>query len=279
MNSQVSSSSRTIRRPRHLPLFRRAFFDPWRSTLGWAAGLAAAIMIYLPIYPSIGGSAQMQEMVNALPPEMTKALNYDQIATGPGYTQATLYGLIGFVVMTIASVAWGAAAVGGDEESGQLELTLAHGVTRTQVVLERALALALRIVVLAATVFVLVLLLNEPSQLGIAPRNLFGATILFAGLALLSGSAALFVGAVSGRKAYGLAVGAAVGVLGYVFNAVGRQSPDLEWLLSFSPYHWAYGNSPVASGADWGAAAWLWGVSAALVLLSALALQQRDVGA
>lgn len=247
--------------------------------MGWAAGLAAAIAIYLPIYPSIGGSAQMQEMVNALPPEMTKALNYDQIATGTGYTQATLYGLIGFMLMTIASVAWGAAAVGGDEESGQLELTLAHAVTRTQVVLERALALALRIMVLAATVFVLVLLLNEPSQLDIDPRNLFGATVLFAGLALLSGTATLFVGAVSGRRVYGLAAGAAVGVLGYVFNAVGRQSPDLEWLLTLSPYHWAYGNSPVANGADWGAAAWLWSISAALVLLSALALHRRDVGA
>ncbi|ELT45219.1 ABC transporter permease subunit [Arthrobacter nitrophenolicus] len=262
-----------------LPLFRRAFFDTWRSTLGWAAGLAAAAFLYLPLYPSIGGSAQMQDMVNALPAEMTKALNYDQIATGPGYAQATLFGLLGFLLMTIASVAWGAAAVGGDEESGQLELTLAHGVRRVQVVLERALALFLRVVLLSGLVFVLVLVLNEPSQLGIEPANLFGAAVLFAGLALLSGTAALCVGAVTGRKTYGLAAGAAVAVLGYVFNAVGRQSPDVEWLLNLSPYHWAYGNSPVVNGADWAAAGWLWGLSAALVALAAVALEQRDVGA
>lgn len=262
-----------------LPLFRRAFFDTWRSTLGWAAGLAAAALLYLPLYPSIGGSAQMQDMVDALPAEMTKALNYDQIATGPGYAQATLFGLLGFLLMTIASVAWGAAAVGGDEESGQLELTLAHGVRRVQVVLERALALSLRVVLLAGLVFVLVLMLNEPAQLGIEPANLFGAAVLFAGLALLSGTAALCVGAVTGRRTYGLAAGAAVGVLGYVFNAVGRQSPDVEWLLNLSPYHWAYGNSPVVNGADWAAAGWLWGISAALVVLAAVALEQRDVGA
>jgi ABC-2 type transport system permease protein len=261
-----------------LPLFRRAFFDTWRSTLGWAAGLAAACFLYLPLYPSIGGSAQMQDMVNALPAEMTKALNYDQIATGPGYAQATVYGLLGFLLMTIASVAWGAAAVGGDEESGQLELTLAHGVRRVQVVLERALALVLRVVVLAVLVFALVRLLNESAQLEIRPENLFGASVLFAGLALLSGTAALCVGAVTGRRTYGLAAGAAVGVLGYVFNAVGRQSKDVEWLLDLSPYHWAYGNSPVANGADWAAAAWLWGLSAALVAVAAVALERRDVG-
>jgi ABC-2 type transport system permease protein len=262
-----------------LPLFRRAFFDTWRSTLGWAAGLTGAISLYLPLYPAIGGSAEMQQMVNALPPEMTKALNYDQIASGPGYTQATLFGLIGFMLMTIASVSWGAAAVGGDEESGQLELTLAHGVTRSQVVLERALALVLRVALLAGLVFVLVRLLDDSAELNIRPENLFGATVLFAGLALLSGTAALCVGAITGRRTYGLAAGAAVAMLGYVFNAVGRQSKEVEWLLELSPYHWAYGNSPVANGADWAAAAWLWGISAALVAVAAVALERRDVGA
>lgn len=261
-----------------LPLFRRAFFDPWRSTLAWGVGLAAAAFLYLPLYPSIGGSAEMQGMIDALPAEMTKALNYDQIATGPGYAQSTLFGLIGFLLMTIASVAWGAAAVGGDEESGQLELTLAHGVRRVQVVLERALALLLRVLILAGVVFVLVALLNEPSGLGIDLGNLFGAVVLFSGLALLTGTAALCVGAITGRRTYGIAAGAAVGVLGYVFNAVGRQSQDVEWLLDLSPYHWAYGNAPVVNGADWAAAGWLWGISAALVALAAAALERRDVG-
>ena len=265
-----------MRKP--LPLFERAFVDSWRSTLGWAAGLAAAIFLYLPLYPSIGGSSEMLSMLDALPPEMVRALNYDQITSGPGYTQATMFGLIGFLLMSIASVAWGAAAVGGDEESGQLELTLAHGVTRSQVVLERALALLLRVALLAGLVFVLVTLLNESAGLNIRLQNLAGTSVLFAGLAMLSGSAALVAGAATGRKTAGLAAGAGVAVLGYVFNAVGRQSRDVDWLLNFSPYNWAYGNNPLANGADWAAAGWLWGISAVLVGLGATALSRRDVG-
>ncbi|WP_284980258.1 ABC transporter permease subunit [Arthrobacter sp. fls2-241-R2A-200] len=264
--------------PSYLPLFTKALTDSWRSTLGWALGLTAACMLYLPIFPSIGGSSQMQDLINALPAGMTKALNYDQIATGPGYTQATLFGLIGFLLMSMASVSWGAGAVGGDEESGLLELTLAHSVTRIQVVWERALALLVRVAVLSAVVFLLVLGLNGPSQLKIDVGHLFGATVLFASLALLSGTAALCFGALTGRKVYGIAAGAAVAVIGYVFNAVGRQSPDVGWLLNLSPYHWAYGNSPVANGADWGAATGLLGISAALIVIAALALKRRDVG-
>ncbi|WP_051427558.1 ABC transporter permease subunit [Arthrobacter sp. H20] len=279
----TSPAQTTTRRTRTgpstaLPLVRRALLDHWRSTLAWAVGLAAAILVYLPLFPTLGNSAEMQDMIDALPAEMTRALNYDQITSGPGYTHGTIFGLIGFLLMTIDSVSWGASAVAGDEESGQLELTLAHAVTRPQVVLERALAIGVRIVALAAVVFVLVWFLNEPAQLQIQTGNLFGATVLFAGLALLSGMAALFAGAVSGRKIYGLAAGTGVAVISYVFNAVGRQSPDLQWLLNLSPYHWAYGNSPLANGADWSAAAWLWGIAAALAGLGAVALQRRDVG-
>jgi len=178
----------------------------------------------------------------------------------------------------MASIGWGAAAVGGDEESGLLELTLAHSVTRVQVVLERALAILVRIALLTTLVFVLVLVLNGPAKLEIDVGHLFGAVLLFAALALLSGTAALCAGALTGRKVYGVAAGAAVAVLGYVFNAVGRQSPDVEWLLNLSPYHWAYGNSPVTNGADWGAVTGLLCISAALIALGTLALQQRDVG-
>ncbi|MGA8790361.1 MAG: ABC transporter permease subunit [Paenarthrobacter sp.] len=264
--------------PRILPLFTKALTDSWRSTLGWAVGLTGACMLYLPLYPSIGGSAQMQGLIKALPPEMTKALNYDQIASGPGYTQATMFGLIGFLLMSMASIGWGASAVAGDEESGLLELTLAHSVTRVQVVLERAFAIVVRIAFLSVLVFLVVLGLNGPAQLGIDVGHLAGAALLFAALALLSGTAALFAGALTGRKVYAVAAGAAVAGLGYVFNAVGRQSPDVEWLLNLSPYHWAYGNSPVAYGADWGAVAGLFAISAALIALGAVALRHRDVG-
>ena len=115
---------------RVLPLFRRSIVDGWRGLAGWTVGILFALLLYLPLYPSFGGNGQMQEMVDMLPPELVRSLNYDQIGSGPGYAQATFFGLIGFVLVTIAAVGWGTGAIANDEENGQLELTLAHGVTR-----------------------------------------------------------------------------------------------------------------------------------------------------
>lgn len=158
--------------------------------------------------------------------------------------------------MSIAGIACGAAAVAGDEESGQLELKFAHAVTRAQVVLERALALALRIDLLSGIVFLLISALNGPSELCIGSGHLAGATVpdwpcsverpRFAPAHLPAAKpAARRRGQRSPSSAtYSMPWGAKV--------------LKWTWLLYLSPYHWAHGNSTAAHGADWSAAAGLW---------------------
>jgi len=263
-----------------LPLFAKVVRDTWPGLLAWAAAIAAASLVYLPLHRSFAGEETFTKLIASLPQELIKALNYDLTGigtgTGPGYVQATIYGLVGFAFLTIAAVGWGGEAVGGDEESGRLELTLAHAVSRSQVVLERALAMTVKVVVLAGVTLGTVLALNEPSDLGIDAGNLVGTSVVFAALTLLPGAMALAVGAWTGRRMPALAAGAALAVLGYTVNAIGNQSADLDWLHRFSPYHWAYGNQPLINGADWGAVALLAGFSAALIALAVLGLNRRD---
>lgn len=270
-------SGRTIRRA-PLPIFGKVFTDSWRSLIGWGIGLAAVAFLYLPLYPSIGGSSQMQDLINSLPKELTKSIGYDQISSGSGYTQSTLFGLLGFLLLSIAAINWGAAALGGDEESGQLELTLAHGVTRVQVAGQRFAALAVKILALTAWVFLLVLALNGPSKLGLDVVNLLGTSLLFGALALLSGTIALLFGALFGRKVWGIGAGAFVAVLGYIFNAIGNQSSDFQWLHSFSPYSWVFSDNPLTNGANWATVIGFYAAIVALGGLTAAVLHKRDIG-
>ena len=116
------------RRP-FLPLTGKALLDTWRSTLIWALVLLSVLALYLPLYPSMAGP-DMAKLLASLPEELIRALNYDQIATGAGYAQATFFGLLGFMLSSAVAIGTGAAAIGEDEDAGLLELTLAHGVTR-----------------------------------------------------------------------------------------------------------------------------------------------------
>ncbi|TFB89915.1 ABC transporter permease [Cryobacterium luteum] len=262
-----------------MPLFGKVFTDSWRGLVGWGIGLAAAAFLYLPIYPSMRGASGMQALIDQLPPELIKTLNYDQIGTGAGYAQATLFGLLGFVLLTIAATGWGAAALGGDEESGRLELTLAHAVTRVQVAVARFCAIAVKILALSALLFAVVLLLNDSAELQIEVGNLLGTSLLFGGVSLLTASVALLGGALTGRRIGGIASGAGVAVLGYVFNALGNQSASLHWLYNLSPYYWAFGDSPLSSGANVTTIVTFYAISLVLAAFAALALRQRDIGA
>lgn len=246
--------------------------------MGWSCGLIAALCLYLPLFPSLGGDSSMQQLINQLPAEFTAAIGYQQITTGAGYTQSTFFGLLGYLLISIPAISWGTQAIGADEERGTLELTLAHGVSRTQLILQRWTALALRLLGLSIVVGVTISLLNGPSQLELTVSGIASASGALWAAALLSGSAALMAGALTGRRTASLLGGAGIAVVGYVLNAVGNQSESLHWLRRFSPVHWAFGAEPLRHGFDAGGMALLLGTAAALLLIGTLWFRVRDIG-
>lgn len=260
-----------------LPLLRRTMRAARRSLILWSLGVLAALALYLPLYPAIGGNAQMQQLIANLPPALVKAIGYDNLGSGAGYAQSTFFGLMGFFLFTIAAVGWGTSAIAGEEESGSLELILAHAVTRTQVVREQAAAVALRLLILTVVATLAVLALNGPSQTHIDAAKLLAASAALLGLALLSAFAALAGGALTGSRSAALGAGAGLAVASYALNAVASQSRDLDWLHRFSPYAWAFGNAPLTDGADWGGLALLYGGALLLLGLSIIGLRRRDV--
>jgi ABC-2 type transport system permease protein len=261
---------------RFLPLLRRNLADTWRGLAGWTAGILAALLLYLPLYGSLAGNGQMQSMIDSLPPELVQTLGYDQIGTGAGYAQATFFGLIGFVLLTIAAVGWGTGAIANDEENGQLELTLAHGVTRGQLFAERTTAVLLKLVWLALVSLAMVLALNSPAELDIDTGPLLATVAAFLGLTFLSAVAAIVVGGITGRRSWALGAGAAVAVYGYALNALGNQSDDVAWLHDWSPYSWAYAEDPLVNGWDWRILL-LFGVAAVLLCVGWLVFRRRDI--
>lgn len=262
--------------PRPLPVFRRAVSDSWRSTLAWTLALTAALLLYLPLYPSMN-STDMRNLIQGLPSELVSALGYADLFSGPGYVQGAFFGLLGFVFISVAGVSWGSAAVAGAEESGRLELVLTHGVGRAQFALESALGILVRLLWFGVYTAALILVLNGPSQLGLEPGHLAAVEAAWLALGFLAGSFSLAIGAVTGRRSAALAAGAGVAAYGYVLNALANQDPDLAWLRSISPYSWAYRNAPLAQGFDPAGIGLLAAAGGVCTAVAVLALRRRDV--
>ncbi|MET1044752.1 MAG: ABC transporter permease subunit [Microbacteriaceae bacterium] len=259
-----------------LPLFRRALIESWRSMIAWTLGIAAALLVYVPLFSSISNT-DLQALIANLPEALVETIGYTNIGTGAGYVQSTFFGLIGFALFTIASIAWGAATIAGDEENGTLELTLAHAVSRSQVVLERGLALLVRLLWLGIVAAALILLLNVPAGLDLEVVNVLAATTMLVLLTLSTGSVALAVGAVTGRRGLATAAGAVVAIGGYAANAIANQVDDLEWLHTISPYSWAWGEQPLMDGLDWVGFAELLALTLVALAIGLAVFARRDV--
>jgi len=262
---------------RPLPLLRRSLADGWRALIGWSLGLSAATLLYLPLFSNIGGNEAYQDVIASLPTELVAALGFDQLTTGAGYAQSTLYGLLGFALVTIASIGWGAAAIAHDDEQGTLELVLAHGVSRTRVLLERFAAIVIKLLVVVVIVTILVLALNGPARLNLSFEGIMAGGVALFSSGLLTAAVAILAGAVVGRSTVAVGAASGVAVVGYALNAVGNLSEQSQWLHALSPYNWAYGSSPLANGFDL-IMALPYVVTAAAIGLSVIAFNRRDVG-
>lgn len=258
-------------------LFRQALVESWRGLIGWSLGLAAAVLLYIPFYPSIGGSELTETMSAMFPAEVAELFGLDRMGDGAGYVQASYFGLTAFVLLAIAAIGWGTGALARPEEDGSLELTLAHAVTRWQVVLEGALALLSRLAVLVAAGSLLILALDGPAGLDLNAGNLAAATLALFLLSALAGLVALAAGAFTGRAAVATGAGAFVAASAYVLDAVAGIAGE-PWLANLSPYHWAFGQDPLSTGFDWAGLGLLAAACGLAVAAGGIRFNRRDVG-
>ncbi|NLG09806.1 MAG: ABC transporter permease subunit [Deinococcales bacterium] len=259
-------------------LLRRFLREHRRGLVGWSLGLAAVCFVYLPIYPSMAGP-ELSRLMEQLPEALLVAMGMTGPLDGAGYTHASVFGLVGTLLMIMAAVSWGTRAVAGDEESGAMELTLAHPVTRTELVWQRAVGVALLTGALALAVTLSLLVLSRPSQLGLVTTNVLATGAAFWGLGLLHGWVALAAGALTGRRSVALGAAGGLAVAGYLADAVGSQRVGLGWLGRLSPFDWAYGSEPLRHGLDASGLLLLGAVALLALVVAVWAFSRRDVGA
>lgn len=262
-----------------MPLLTFMLRQGARSLLLFCIALAAIGSFYLAFFPSMSEMMSAKsEMMQAFSPELLKALGMEDLSSGPAYTQAAFLGMVGLIVLIGAGAVWSAQVTAAPEETGELELVLAHGVSRRRVLLERWTAVVLRIVVLGLAAAATIAVFDHWADLGIGASHLAAGIAAWCAFGLLCVTTGTAAGALAGRRAIASGAAVALGVLAYALNAVGAQSKDTEILLDLSPYSWAFRHEPLADGWDATGLALLLGASALLLVVAMLALSRRDIG-
>ncbi|MEN3306683.1 MAG: beta-exotoxin transport system permease protein [Micromonosporaceae bacterium] len=257
--------------------FTKALRDARRGLLGWAVGVGAVALMYAAFYPSISKPAFAQALEN-YPESLKRAFNLQDITSPAGYLGSYVFGLLVPVLLVVFTVITGSRAIAGDEESGVLDLILAHPVSRTRLLLSRLGALAVEVVLICAVVYLLLVAIAGPAKLAsIGAGHLAAASAQLALFGLVFATLATAVGAATGKRAAAVAVTAVVAVAGYFANNLAPQVAGLHWAQKLSPFYWYTAGQPLRHGLQLGWCALLLGVSALLTAAAVTALARRDL--
>jgi ABC-type transport system involved in multi-copper enzyme maturation permease subunit len=227
---RASGGRRWTVRPHRLGTRSLATFELWQQRLGlgaWFGGVALLEIVYIGVWPPIRDIWRGSELVRALFARTAGASLFDS------YTSLILS------TTAIAACAYAVVAAGrwvGDATSGREDLLIgAAPISRRRLVLERALALAAGLAVLAAG---MVAGLWAGSLAAHEPLNAVGAVRSAADIVLIG----LAVGGVGAAIAAYLRSGAALGALSVLLGAsylVSLVQPLFrwpDWTLRFSVF-------------------------------------------
>jgi ABC-2 type transport system permease protein len=245
--------------------------------LGWSIGLAAVSTMYLSFYTSVALDEELlDQYLAAFPPELMAALGFDEISSPAGYAQGTVFNLLGLVLILIAGITRGVRAIAGDEQAGSLETEVTAAVDRRQVYVGRALGVSAFVVVLGLVVAAVMVLINGPASLDLPLGNIAAGVAALTLLGLVHALIALAVGAATGRPGIALGVAVVVALAGYLAENLGPLIVD--GIERFSPFNWAYGNTPLADGFDWGGLGLLVALAAVAFVAGLVTFPRRELG-
>ncbi len=257
--------------------YLKALWDARRALLGWTVTIGGIAVLYSAFYPSISNPSMAAALKN-YPDSLKKAFNIEDLTSPQGYLGSYVFGLLVPILLAVFMIVMGSRAIAGDEESGTLDLVLAHPVSRPRLLLARFAALVTQVVVVCVVVYLLLLAMSGPAKFAEVGAGYLGAaTVQLAMFGICIAALALGVGAATGRRAVAIGTGTAVAVLGYFGNNLAPQVHGLEWARYLSPFFYFSGNKPLVNGIDPGYVGVLLAAAAVFVAAGLVRFQRRDL--
>lgn len=228
-----------------------------------------------PLYSLI--PADVVDFFDTFPDALIAMIGGADMSTAPGYLQAEIFSITGPIAIIVLTAVMGSRALAGEEEKHTMGLLLSNPISRSQVIVEKTIAMVFHALALGVATFLGTGAGVLLSGIDVTIEGVAATSLLLALLGLVFGGIALVVGAATGRSRLASATTAAVGVAAYFIWSFFPLSESFEPWAVLSPFHFYLGSDPLVSGIAWGDAVVLTVLFLALVAVSVPLFQRRDL--
>lgn len=248
------------------------------SVFWWSLGITGLIILTLAFYPTVHNqAAQLNKSFGNLNSSTLALFGGTDFFSPVGYLNSQLLYLMLPLLLIIMGIGLGSSLIGREETDGTIELLLARPISRSRLLMAKALAGAFALLV-ATTVGSIVLIgLSRLVHIGVPLANILTA-LFICYLLVLTFSAAAFLLAATGRgRAAALGVTVAYTLGGYI---IGSLANTVQWLHGVSiifPYHY-YDSAAILRGSfKWSSVVFFVSFTTACLVLSWLSFRRRDL--
>jgi ABC-2 type transport system permease protein len=248
------------------------------GTLALAVLLGTFALIVVSIYPGIAeSSAEIDALIRSLPESFREGFGAESYTSIEGFVSAEFYQFVLVLLLGLYVTYSGAGSLAGDIDSGRIHLVLATPVPRTQVVVEKLLALLAQIAALNLVLPLFVFGATVAIDYPLDPLYVVAVHALSVPYLLVCAGIGLLLSVVVSRGDIAQRGGIAVVFLLFVLDAV-TVGTDVEWLGALSPTRY-YDPTEILldERLDLAGALGLFAAGAALVLATLGLFQRRDV--
>ncbi len=245
--------------------------------LGWGIALALLGVLLISMYDSFAGEQELfAELLEMYPPEISAFMgDLSAMATPEGWVSLEFFSYMP-LILGIFAVLMGSGLLVSHEESGTLDLIMAHPVSRTALFMGRLLAFVTATVAILVITWLGLVVSMTWSSIDIGWGRMWLPMLSLLAELLLFGTMSLLLSMVLPSRRLAATTAGLLLVASFFITGLAKLNEDLELLAKLSPlnYHQALDAFQGLNGA------WLAGLLGVAALFAALAwwrFQRRDI--
>lgn len=259
-------------------ILTKTMYDKRWMMFGWSIGLAIMNGVNMVFYPSFANSSQYTELLNQMPPELKslvgESLNFGKIE---GYTNSQVFALNLPLLFIILVIMFYSATLAGEEDRGTLATLLSQPVSRAKALVHKYLAGLVILGVVALASWAGLIGAIAAIDYDISLVRTLAATLQAATMALVFGSLAYAIGALTGRRSLAVTVPTVLAVASFFLYSLAAGVKALEPYRVLSVFYYYNKTNVLESGPNYATLAGFVIVSAALLVAAWLGFRKRDI--
>ncbi len=249
------------------------------SIMWWSIGIVAFIALNLAFYPSFRDQSQQLEQAFADIPDSAMALLSDtgDFMSPVGYLSSQIFYLMLPMLLGILAISLGASLIGKEEKEGTLELLLSRPISRSRLLVSKALAGLIITLVVALLATIVTTLLSKIVRLEVSTVGILLTSIVCWLMAVSFGSISFMITSFGRARIASVGIATLYALGGYIIASLIGAAEWLKWPSKIFAFNYYQPAKIMESTYNWSNIYFFLAVIILTGIISWLVFRRRDI--